>query len=76
MNAGKIVAIAGPVVDVEFRDCALPKIREALTVEVRGHTYVMEVAQQIGDGTVRFGFELRQSGNTTGSSSKNVEDYK
>ena len=53
MNAGKIVAIAGPVVDVEFRDCALPKIREALTVEVRGHTYVMEVAQQIGDGTVR-----------------------
>ena len=51
--AGKIVAIAGPVVDVEFRDCALPKIREALTVEVRGHTYVMEVAQQIGDGTVR-----------------------
>ncbi len=53
MNAGKIVAIAGPVVDVEFRDCALPKIREALTVEVRGHTYVMEVAQQIGDDTVR-----------------------
>ena len=34
-------------------DGALPKIREALTVEVRGHTYVMEVAQQIGDGTVR-----------------------
>ena len=53
MNAGKIVAIAGPVVDVEFRDRALPKIREALTVEVRGHTYVMEVAQQIGDDTVR-----------------------
>ena len=53
MNAGKIVAIAGPVVEGEFRDCALPKIREALTVEVRGHTYVMEVAQQIGDGTVR-----------------------
>ena len=32
--------------------------------------------ERLGDGTVRFGFELRQSGNTTGSSSKNVEDYK
>lgn len=32
--------------------------------------------ERFGDGTVRFGFELRQSGNTTGSSSKNVEDYK
>ncbi|MEC4272459.1 DNA polymerase IV [Adlercreutzia sp. R25] len=32
--------------------------------------------ERFGDGTVRFGFELRQSDNTTGSSSKNVEDYK
>ncbi len=31
---------------------------------------------RFGDDTVRFGFELRQAGNTTGSSSKNVEDYK
>lgn len=34
------------------------------------------IQERFGDGTVRFGFELRQSGNTTGSSSKNVEDYK
>lgn len=31
---------------------------------------------RFGDDTVHFGFELRQAGNTTGSSSKNVEDYK
>lgn len=31
---------------------------------------------RFGDNTVRFGFELRNAGNTTGSSSKNVEDYK
>lgn len=31
---------------------------------------------RFGDATVRFGFELRNAGNTTGSSSKNVEDYK
>lgn len=31
---------------------------------------------RFGDDTVRFGFELRNEGNTTGSSSKNVEDYK
>lgn len=31
---------------------------------------------RFGDDTVRFGFELHNAGNTTGSSSKNVEDYK
>ena len=31
---------------------------------------------KFGDDTVRFGFELRNQGNTTGSSSKNLEDYK
>ena len=31
---------------------------------------------RFGDDTVRFGFELRNQDNTTGSSSKNVEDYK
>lgn len=31
---------------------------------------------RFGDDTVRFGFELHNQGNTTGSSSKNVEDYK
>ena len=53
MNAGKIVAVAGPVVDVEFEPGALPRIREALTVDVNGRRVVMEVAQQIGGNAVR-----------------------
>ncbi len=53
MNAGKIVAVAGPVVDVEFEPGTLPRIREALTVEVNGLRCVMEVAQQIGGNAVR-----------------------
>ena len=53
MNIGKIVAIAGPVVDVEFEEGQLPHIREALTVRINGQRRVMEVAQQVGDNTVR-----------------------
>ena len=53
MNIGKIIAVAGPVVDVAFEKGELPRIREALTVRVGHETRVMEVAQQIGGGAVR-----------------------
>ncbi len=53
MNIGYIVAVSGPVVDVEFRDGQLPKIREALEVTVEGKRCIMEVAQHLGLGTVR-----------------------
>ena len=53
MNIGKIIAVAGPVVDVAFEKGELPRIREALTVRVGGETRVMEVAQQIGGSAVR-----------------------
>ena len=53
MKMGKIVAIAGPVVDVWFPGGNPPRIREALTVDTGDGKRVMEVAQQIGDGTVR-----------------------
>ena len=53
MNTGRIVQISGPVIDVEFEAGDLPKIREALTVENEGKQYVMEVAQHVGDNTVR-----------------------
>lgn len=53
MNIGKIVQVSGPVVDVEFRDGKLPKLREALEVLLDGKRYVMEVAQQIGLGVAR-----------------------
>ncbi|MGH1502228.1 MAG: F0F1 ATP synthase subunit beta [Acidimicrobiales bacterium] len=57
LAAGRIVGIAGPVVDVQFPPDALPKINTAVEfdVEVDGEvTRVMgEVAQQLGDSRVR-----------------------
>jgi F-type H+-transporting ATPase subunit beta len=57
LEDGRIVAITGPVVDVEFPPTAIPLINEALTMEVEldGVTKVVpaEVAQQIGEGRVR-----------------------
>ena len=53
MNHGKIIQVSGPVVDVEFEAGHLPKIREALTIHVDGQKRVMEVAQHIGNDTVR-----------------------
>ena len=53
VNTGKIVQIFGPVIDVQFESGVLPKIREALSLTVDGRRYVMEVAQHVGDNTVR-----------------------
>ena len=53
MEKGKIVEIMGPVVDVEFENGKLPMIKDALTVQLDGKTKVMEVAQQLGNNTVR-----------------------
>ncbi len=53
MNIGKIVQISGSVIDVEFETGHLPKIKEALTVNVDDRQRVMEVAQHVGRDTVR-----------------------
>ncbi|MBS6159902.1 MAG: F0F1 ATP synthase subunit beta [Blautia sp.] len=53
MTKGKIVQVMGPVVDVEFTDQDLPSMKDALIVEVNGKKRVMEVAQHIGNHTVR-----------------------
>ncbi len=53
MNQGKIVQVMGPVVDVEFDAEYLPNIQDALEVENEGRRCVMEVAQHIGNHTVR-----------------------
>lgn len=53
MEKGKIVQVMGPVIDVEFEDQNLPYIKDALTVENNGKKHVMEVAQHIGNNTVR-----------------------
>ncbi len=53
MNIGTIVQVSGPVIDVQFDKSTLPRIREAINVELDGETRVMEVASHLGDGVVR-----------------------
>jgi F-type H+-transporting ATPase subunit beta len=49
---GKITQVMGAVVDVQF-DGHLPEILNALETENRGSRLVLEVAQQLGEATVR-----------------------
>merc|ERR1712209_369469 len=51
-NAGQIVAVIGAVVDVQFED-GLPEILNALEVENRSPKLILEVAQHLGENTVR-----------------------
>ena len=57
LEDGRVVAIAGPVIDVEFPPHALPEINFAvemdLVLEGKTLTVTAEVAQQIGEGRVR-----------------------
>jgi len=57
LEEGRVVAITGPVVDVEFPPHALPEINMAveMDLELEGTTLTVtaEVAQQIGEGRVR-----------------------
>ena len=50
---GRIVQVSGSVINVEFDEGQMPKINDALTVELDGRTLVMEVAQHIGNNTVK-----------------------
>merc|ERR1712033_115031 len=50
--AGKVVAVIGAVVDVQF-DGALPPILNSLEVQGRSSRLVLEVAQHLGENTVR-----------------------
>ncbi|QFU07799.1 ATP synthase subunit beta [Rhodobacteraceae bacterium THAF1] len=49
---GKITQVIGAVVDVQFDD-ALPEILNALETENNGKRLVLEVAQHLGENTVR-----------------------
>ncbi|NUO51668.1 MAG: F0F1 ATP synthase subunit beta, partial [Polyangiaceae bacterium] len=58
MSAGKISQVIGPVVDVDFPPGQLPRILNALTVSnpsISGEAdnLVLEVAQHLGESTVR-----------------------
>lgn len=51
MSSGRIVQIIGAVIDVEFDRADVPNVYDALTVD--GSEMILEVQQQLGDGTVR-----------------------
>ena len=55
---GKITQVTGAVVDVHF-DGDLPAILNALHVQHEGKTLVLEVAQHLGENTVRTVFSPR-----------------
>ncbi|MBT9384646.1 F0F1 ATP synthase subunit beta [Pseudooceanicola sp. CBS1P-1] len=49
---GKVTQVIGAVVDVQFED-GLPAILNALNTDNNGNTLVLEVAQHLGENTVR-----------------------
>src|ERR1700712_2199394 len=51
-NVGRITQVLGAVVDVQFEG-ELPFIQNALTTVVNGNQLVLEVAQELGEKTVR-----------------------
>ncbi len=73
---GRVVTIAGPVVDVEFPRGSLPEINTALemTLTVAGEEIVItaEVAQQIGEGRVRAVCMKPTDGLTRGTAVRNL----
>jgi F-type H+-transporting ATPase subunit beta len=55
MANGRVVHVVGPVVDVEFFAGRLPALHHALRIQddARGLSLVLEVAEHLGDDTVR-----------------------
>jgi len=51
-NVGRVTQVMGAVVDVQFEG-DLPFIQNALHTQINGRTLVLEVAQEIGERTVR-----------------------
>ena len=51
-NVGKVTQVLGAVVDVQFPS-ELPAILNALTLKIGEQTLVLEVAQHLGERTVR-----------------------
>ena len=52
-NMGKIIQVIGPVVDVKFDEKSMPNLLNAIVIDNNGTKLVCEVAQHIGDYTVR-----------------------
>ncbi|HEX3567122.1 MAG TPA: F0F1 ATP synthase subunit beta [Acidimicrobiales bacterium] len=76
LPTGRVVAIAGPVIDVEFPLHALPEINTAVQVDIELDNdkivVTAEVAQQIGDGRVRCVCLKATDGLTRGAEVRNL----
>lgn len=53
VGTGRVTAVVGAVVDVQFDKLPLPKIFNALEVLDHKHRLVLEVAQHLGDKAIR-----------------------
>ena len=53
LTKGTVMQVVGPVVDVLFEEGSLPAIYNALTMNIGDRRLTVEVAQHIGDNTVR-----------------------
>jgi F-type H+-transporting ATPase subunit beta len=79
MENGKIVQVMGPVVDVEFPPGGLPEIFTALRatnagIDDRTDNLVLEVAQHLGENTVRTIAMDTTDGRTRGQGVRNTGD--
>ena len=52
-HIGQVVQVMGPVLDIRFAHEELPSLLNAIEIEQEGKMLTAEVAQQIGDDTVR-----------------------
>ncbi len=52
-NTGKITQIIGAVMDIKFSQGKIPEINEAIRIPLEAGELVVEVAQDLGDDTVR-----------------------
>ena len=53
MNTGIVKRIIGPVIDIQFEDSEMPQLLDAIKIEMEDRIVVAEVAQHVGDSTVR-----------------------
>ena len=52
-HTGEVVQVTGPVLDIRFAHDELPALLNAIEVDNQGVKLTAEVAQQLGDNTVR-----------------------
>ena len=53
LNTGIVKRIIGPVIDIQFEDNEMSQLLDAIEIKMEDHIVVAEVAQHVGDSTVR-----------------------